>query len=557
MELPHWEARFHGRRTSAMAYWNVQRFRQLNRSMVMTLKAPDGSTVKEENLKEEVATATTMGVRSILSSSQMGGLRPEKVARILREADTGDATRYLELAEELEEKDAHYISVIGTRKRAVAQLDITVEAASEDAADVRNADFVREWLQRDTLEGEVFDMLDAIPKGFSVTEIIWETTADRWIPKDLKWRDPRWFEFSEDGETLLMKDSGKPVALEPHKFIIHKHASKSGLPVRGGVVRPCLWMWLFKNFSIKDWVIFAEAYGQPMRVGKYPSGTAEDDKAVLMRAVANIGSDAAAIIPESMTVEFIEAAGKTGTADVFQRLCDFCDQQMSKAVLGQTTTTDQLSGGGLAGNQSHEEVRGDIERSDAKQLASTLNKQLIPTMIAFNFGPQVRYPRLRIGRAEQVDIKLLGETAKTAVDMGMKISASKTREALGLQAPDDDNDILQPLSMAPAPAETLPSEEDEKQTASENKPERKDLIDSVVEEMAADYEEALGSLVDSLQNELDNATSLEDFRERLLQVANTENLKEMSEKIGNVNFMARLAGNLKIRLDGKDDGGQG
>ena len=40
---------------------------------------------------------------------------------------------YLELAEDMEEKDLHYLSVLGTRKNAVAQLDLIVSAASSAA----------------------------------------------------------------------------------------------------------------------------------------------------------------------------------------------------------------------------------------------------------------------------------------------------------------------------------------------------------------------------------------------------------------------------------------
>ncbi len=62
-------------------------------------------------------------------------MSPQRLAAILRAADMGDAIRYFELAETIEERDLHYLGVLGTRRRAVAQLDISVEAASDSAAD--------------------------------------------------------------------------------------------------------------------------------------------------------------------------------------------------------------------------------------------------------------------------------------------------------------------------------------------------------------------------------------------------------------------------------------
>lgn len=49
------------------------------------------------------------------------------------------------LAEEIERRDPHYLSVLNTRKLAISQLPITVTPASSDAAHVKHADFVRGW----------------------------------------------------------------------------------------------------------------------------------------------------------------------------------------------------------------------------------------------------------------------------------------------------------------------------------------------------------------------------------------------------------------------------
>lgn len=110
-----------------------------------------GKPVQRAVLKQEVSAPTLGGVRSPISGSPGDGLNPLRLASILRAADAGDPIRYLELAEVIEERDPHYLAVLSTRKRAVGQIDITVEAASDDAADVKKADMVRDWLKRDEL----------------------------------------------------------------------------------------------------------------------------------------------------------------------------------------------------------------------------------------------------------------------------------------------------------------------------------------------------------------------------------------------------------------------
>ena len=78
---------------------------------------------------------------------------------------------YLDLAEEMEEKEPQYLSVLGTRKRAVSQLEVSVEAAGSSAEEEKHADFVREFIARDTLSDELFDLMDAVGKGFSVSNV--------------------------------------------------------------------------------------------------------------------------------------------------------------------------------------------------------------------------------------------------------------------------------------------------------------------------------------------------------------------------------------------------
>jgi hypothetical protein len=231
------------------------------------------------------------GVRNIYSMMHPSvALTPEKLIVIQREAEAGDPYLYLELAEEMEEKDLHYLAVIGTRKQTVAGAELIVTPASEAAEDKRAADLVRDFIGGGAfdLESALYDILDAVGKGFSATEIIWDTSGREWIPRRLVWRDPRWFMFDWiSGEELLvrtLRDEGplapadaaanapvpapRPAGLHlrsrwypsgggalearigiqpltaplaPFKFIVEVAKAKAGLPVRGRVARAAGW----------------------------------------------------------------------------------------------------------------------------------------------------------------------------------------------------------------------------------------------------------------------------------------------------------------------------
>jgi phage gp29-like protein len=150
-------------------------------------------------------------------------------------------------------------------------------------------------LKRDELQDELFDILDAIGKGISFAEIVWDTSEGAWRPAKLEWRDPRWFRFArEDGVTPMLRTNEGDRPLPAFKFIRAVMKAKSGLPVRSGIARVATWSWLFKAYTQRDWAIFTQNYGQPIRVGKYPAGATEKDKDTLFRAVANIAGDCAA-----------------------------------------------------------------------------------------------------------------------------------------------------------------------------------------------------------------------------------------------------------------------
>src|SRR5580658_2244980 len=426
----------------------------------MTLYDAYGREVDTGMLREEQAAPTMAGVRNIYSVMHPSiGLTPERLTGILQQAEFGDPYLYLELAEEIEEKDLHYLAVLGTRKNAVAQLDLIVRAASSSSDDQRAAAMVREMICDGPiqLDSVLFDVLDAVGKGFSATEIMWDTSGREWFPAQLKWRDPRWFAFDWiSGEEMLVRTlKGEIIPVEsdeqtrlpthfggngmyasmgagigiqpmtaplaPYKFVTHIAKAKAGLPIRGGLARAAGWAYLFKNYVLKDWVTFAEVFGQPLRVGKYHPGATEQDKQTLLSAVANIGTDAAAIIPESMLIEFTEAR-QGGSSELYMSFCEYLDRQVSNFFFNDTATTELPTGGGsLAAAEVHDAVRRDILTSDARRLAATLNRDLVKPIVDLNLGPRSRYPKLSIGLPDDFDVKVFADMIAELADRGLRI----------------------------------------------------------------------------------------------------------------------------------------
>lgn len=418
-----------------------------------------GRPVTKAELKTEVAAATTTGVRSPATGYPGDGLTPSKLGLILKAADAGDAVQYLELAETIEERDPHYMGVLGTRRRAVGQLPITVKPASDAAEDVDRAKMVEDWLDRDELADEIFDILDTLGKGYSATEILWDTSEGQWMPQKLELRDPRWFRFDRHNLStpLLLGEAGQELPMPAFKFIFATIKAKSGLPIRGGLARIALWPYLFKKFTERDWAIFTQTYGQPLRLGKFGPNASEEDKRTLLRAVSNIAGDCAAIVPESMMIEFVEAANVGAAHALYKERAEWLDEQVSKLVLGQTATTDAKTGG-LGSGTEHRQVQEDIERADARALGAIINRDLIQPWMQLNFGPQKAYPRLKIEREESEDLKAMAEALGPMIDRGLEVDQEEIRDKFGLSAPKAGAKLMRGsgASAPPVPGQNVP-----------------------------------------------------------------------------------------------------
>ena len=374
--------------------------------MVTRLLGPDGRPIQTAVLTNEMVTPSLTGVRALFDDLVAPGLTPARLAAILRSSAQDDMDAYLTLAEEMEEREPHYRSVLGTRKTAVKSIEPVVRSHSEDADDEMITDAVKdELVDRPDFRDLIHDLLDALGKGYSVAEIIWKLTGNRWEVERFEWRDPRLFHFDrETRRHLRIRREGdvNGIELDAFKFITHLPRLKSGTPARSGLARVAAWSFMLKSYTMKDWASFLEVHGMPLRLGKYSPGASQRDREVLLRAVRNLGSDAAAIIPQGMTIDFVEVKGFSEKP--FEGMSKYIDAQVSKAVIGQTMTADD--GASRAQSVTHDKVRTDIKEDDAVAIAVTLNRDLIRPWIDLNFGPRPRnaYPTLVLPVMEREDL---------------------------------------------------------------------------------------------------------------------------------------------------------
>ena len=506
------------------------------------LLGPDGRPVPESLLRRPLPPSDRQHWRD---DDSIPVPTPARYASMLCDRD---GQEWIEFASRLE-TDPHYGSVLSVRRRAVSGLDPQIHAASKSADDVRMADKCRQMLKELEFARLANDLLDGLSAGYSAVRIDWDTASGEWTPLRTLWREPQYFRWDRgfafaapvtgtrrgtvDDPILRHRtatDALGPV-LEPWRWILFVPRLRAGRPGQCGLAEPVAWAWIGKHWTWTDWLQFVEIYGMPARLGKYGPEATRGERDSLLRAVRMLGSDAAAIIPEKMAVELL-------TVDrgdpVYKELLTYVDEQISKAVLGQTMTTDD--GSSRAQAQVHDEVRQDIRESDARELAGVLQAQLINPYVALNWGiPANGYPLLRIPVPRRAASKDLAEALGTLIPLGLRVDQAEVRERLGLTDPRDDAELLStPSGAAAASRLALAAAGDDVL----------DELDDMALEELRDWEELMDPVLDPVREALAGAHSWEDFAAALKSddLSSRMDSRKMVERLARLAFRARGVG---------------
>ncbi|MBO1856812.1 DUF935 domain-containing protein [Burkholderia cenocepacia] len=365
---------------------------------------------------------------------------------ILQEAEYGFLIRQHELFRDMEERSPHIQAELGKRKRAITKLQWDVQPPRNPTKEEQNLTaFAREALLDLTcLEDLLFDCLDAIANGFAALELEWMRLGGAWIIEKYHWRSQSWFQLDQATRMHIHLRDGTPDGsrLRPFGWILHRHKAVSGYTARQGLMRVLIWPYLIEQYATWDFAEFLDIYGMPLRVGKFPNKATTEERNTLWRALVGIGHNAAAMIPDSMSIEFEKAMDKAESPFVAAQ--SWAERAESKAILGQTMSAEAHGSGLGSGNAKlHGEVRTDIRDADTKVLNATITEQVIYPYLALNMGFSDirRCPRFVLDISEAEDIAVLSKSFASLAAF-MKIPARYAHERLRIPEPVNGEPVL-------------------------------------------------------------------------------------------------------------------
>jgi phage gp29-like protein len=313
-------------------------------------------------------------------------------------------------------RDAHTGSVAQQRISAVIGREWKLKEGGESAIDLKARDLCQAQLEaldiptiedddaaiyslNTGLDAACTNLLWATFFGMSASEAVWDQQGKEVILQDLQSRDVRrfaWVAGEKRGFKLRLLTPENPydgLEVPARKFLIHRHfALPLEDPYGVGIASRLFYPVFYKRHAIKFWLIFAEKWASPTAIAKHPTNASDQQVNDLLEMINAIASDTGVAIPDTVSLDFLKSPG--GAIDSYDGLKDFCNEEISKIVIGQTATVDQSQGGGSrARDQVADGIRVELAKSDSDMLSSTVNR-LLAWMTWANFGPDAKPPKL-------------------------------------------------------------------------------------------------------------------------------------------------------------------
>jgi phage gp29-like protein len=327
--------------------------------------------------------------------------------------------------------DSHMESVWTVRCAATSGVEWSI-SAGEGARGKAAADAFSGELKKMDVPRIIEEMMDAVAYGYSPLEIIWRARDDgTWGIDNIVGKPPQCFEFDQDNNLVLKTGAGAQEKPPENRILLVQHRPSYANPYGVKVFSKCFWPAMFKKNGFQWWTVFVEKYGGSYLLGKYPSNAGEEYKNELMRALEHMASDAVAIAPEGSEIEITGAADRRGSNDVFQSYIQMANAEISKAVLGETLTTEIGDTGSYAAAKTHNDVRKDIAAADRRRISEAFNR-LAAVYSFYNFGGDTAPPRFEF--LEDEDLKI--ERTKRDVELyktGVRPTRAYIKDMYGLE----------------------------------------------------------------------------------------------------------------------------
>lgn len=380
------------------------------------------------------------------------GLTPSRALALLQSADSGSPAQLFELFSEMLVKWPRLAAVEATRRLALTGLEWEITGDDEPGAEHIVAYCTDALRKVDTFGEALSHLSSALGTGVAVVEIVWESGR---VVDLVPVPHARLICDTQEPWRLRVRTQDAPhagIAVDerPNKWVVHAPGAQLGRPFDGGLLRASLLLFIAQNLSFKDWLIFSQVAGMPVRVAQFEPGISESERQQLLRMLRSLNTDSVAAVTKNIDLKFIESS-RAGERP-YQAIQEYCNTEVTILWLGQHLTTDVRSSGSRAAAEVHDRVREDLLVHDIAIEGRMIRRQLLAPMVRARFGSGVPTPQFRRSLLQSVDSRALAETLAVAVNqLGIAAPRRWVHRALGIPEPHEDEPVLRSSNATQGP----------------------------------------------------------------------------------------------------------
>lgn len=233
------------------------------------------------------------------------------------------------------------------------------------------------FIQSAWFEQTVTWLLEAEFYGFSLVEFDL-APQEKKIDNLLIWRNC----VQPDKKLLLLEGNINGLTIPYGDYMNELNLLQFGRPNDLGLFQKAAYNVLWKFYARSDWSRTSEKFGMPfLHIKANTNVESELDR--IEEKAANFGSDGYIVTQAGDEVQ-IEQRSSDDIHKIYLENINYCDDQISKLINGQTATSDEKAFSGSANVQ--ERVLEDISFARMRRVKYAVNNQVIPFLVAKGFS---------------------------------------------------------------------------------------------------------------------------------------------------------------------------
>jgi Protein of unknown function (DUF935) len=355
--------------------------------------------------------------------------------------------------------DPHLTATILQRKMQVLQMGWEVECEDEK---LRQEGI--EIMRTIPLQIVGSQILDSILFGYNVAEILWSRSASnngatrdrdgkspsgirnkkafhgtRIVPKEIVSKPQEWFAFNDENELVIIdgvKNASEGISMPKYKFLLSRHQPTFDNPYGEKILQRCYWPVKLKQSTVEGWVDLIAKFGVPYLIGVVSDTATPAEREIVIENLLEMIDSNVATRKTSETIE-IKEQGSYDVGGLFEKMCEFQNKELSKAVLSVTLTVDVGTSGSYKASDVHRAMLEYIGVSDKKIIEGTLN-QMFDYYTELNYGTSSEKIRIKLSKKEQITEET-AQRDKTLSEIGVKFSKEYFKKKYNLG--DDDFEL--------------------------------------------------------------------------------------------------------------------